>query len=55
MVHTYITRSEDVDLYQVTIPNDDAWFIMNELGNVGTVAFLDLNKHEQPFHLPYVS
>lgn len=37
------------------MPKDDAWFIMNELGNLGCIQFIDLNKNEQPFHLPYAS
>ena len=39
-------RSEDMELYQVTIPNDDAWYIMNQMGNMGTLHFVDLNKSE---------
>jgi len=35
------------------MPNDDAWYLMNEMGNMGTIHFMDLNKAEQPFHLPY--
>jgi hypothetical protein len=42
-------------MYQVTMPKDDAWFIMNELGNLGSVHFVDLNKGEQSFGLPYSS
>lgn len=42
-------------MYQVTMPKDDAWFIMNELGNLGSVHFMDLNKGEQTFHLPYAN
>jgi hypothetical protein len=42
-----------MDMYQITMPNDDAWYLMNEMGNMGTIHFMDLNKTEQQFHLPY--
>jgi hypothetical protein len=48
-------RSEDMEMYQITMPKDDAWYIMNELGGLGTVHFLDLNKGEQTHHLPYAN
>jgi hypothetical protein len=35
--------------------NDDAWYIMNQMGNMGSVHFIDLNKLEQPFHLPFAN
>ena len=40
-------------MYQVTIPKDDSWEIMNELGKLEVVHFVDLNKGEQVFNLPY--
>lgn len=43
-----------MELYQVTMPKDDAWFIMNALGAAeNSVHFVDLNKGEQTFNLPY--
>lgn len=39
----------------MTMPKDDAWFIMNALGNLGSVHFVDLNKGEQTFHMPYAN
>ena len=44
-----------MQLYQVTIPKDDAWDVMNQLGNLSLVHFIDLNKGEQPFNLPYTA
>ncbi len=38
-----------MELYQVTMTKDDAWHIMNEFGNLGSVHFIDLNKGEQSF------
>jgi V-type H+-transporting ATPase subunit a len=37
------------------MPNDDAWYIMNELGNLGIVQFVDLNRNEQTFHLTFAN
>lgn len=50
-----VYRSEDMELYQVTMPKDDVWYIMNEFGNLGSVHFIDLNKGEQSFLLPYAN
>ena len=40
-------------LYQITADKDDANNILNELGDLGVVQFLDLNSDESPFALPY--
>ena len=42
-------------LYQITIPKDDAWNISQKLGDMDTCHFIDLNKNEQPFALPYTA
>jgi vacuolar-type H+-ATPase subunit I/STV1 len=42
-------------LYQIAIPKDDAWEVMNELGNLNVAHFIDLNQGEQPFNLPYAN
>lgn len=42
-------------LYQIAIPKDDAWEVMNELGNLNVAHFIDLNLGEQPFNLPYAN
>jgi hypothetical protein len=52
---TFEFRSEDVELYQITMPKDDAWQIINEIGTNCNVHFVDLNKAEQTFSLPYAS
>jgi len=33
-------------LYQIAIPKDDAWDVMNQLGNLNLCHFIDLNKGE---------
>lgn len=48
-----IFRSEDMDLYEITIPKDNAWEIMNKLGDIGIMHFINLNKDEQVFNLTF--
>jgi hypothetical protein len=42
-----------MELYRVTIPKDDAWKVVEALGKEDVAHFIDLNKGEQPFSLPY--
>lgn len=42
-----------MDLYEIMIPKDNDWDIMNELGKLNCLHFVDLNKGEQPHHLRY--
>lgn len=44
-----------MELYRVTIPKDDAWSVVEALGNTDSAHFIDLNKNEQPFNLPYAT
>jgi V-type H+-transporting ATPase subunit a len=44
-----------MSLHEITIPKDNAWEIMNELGSLSALHFIDLNKNEQPFNLTYAS
>jgi V-type H+-transporting ATPase subunit a len=46
-------RSEDMALYEISIPKDNAWDIMNVLGKLNALHFIDLNVHEQPFNLTF--
>jgi hypothetical protein len=46
-------RSEDIDLYQILIPKDNDWDIMNELGHLNCLQFVDLNKGVLAYHLKY--
>ena len=48
-------RSEDMTLYQLTLPKDDAWVVMDSLGGLNMAHFINLNKGEQPFNLPYAN
>lgn len=42
-----------MELYRLTIPKDDAWRVIESLGNKNVAHFVDLNKYEQLFNLPY--
>ena len=44
-----------MQLYQLTSPKDDGWDLMNAFGSEGISHFIDLNKDEQPYNLPYTS
>jgi hypothetical protein len=42
-----------MELYRMTIPKDDIWKVVNELGRKNFAHYVDLNKSEQLFNLPY--
>lgn len=48
-------RSEDMSLYEISIPKDNAWEIMNALGKLDSLHFIDLNTKEQPFNLTFAN
>ena len=48
-------RSERMELYRVTIPKDDAWKVVETLGEMGVAHFINMNRDEQPFNLPYAT
>jgi hypothetical protein len=48
-----IFRSEDIELYKLTIHKDYDQKIMNELGKLSQLHFIDLNREVQPYMLPY--
>ena len=47
-------RSEDIDLYKLTLNKDICLKVMNELGRLKQLHFLDLNRDVEPFKLPYI-
>ena len=51
----FLCRSELMELYRVIIPKDDAWKVVEALGNIDSAHFVDLNQDEQPFGLPYAT
>ena len=48
-------RSEQMELYRITVPKDDAWRVIESLGNLDLAHFIDLNKNENAFNLPYAT
>lgn len=46
-------RSEDMSLFEISIPKDNVWDIMNTLGKLDAMHFIDLNINEQPFNLVF--
>lgn len=48
-----IFRSEDMHFYTFTCFKDNAWRVLNELGKLSSCDFVDMNKGEQVFNLPY--
>ena len=38
-------------LYQLTVPKDDAWGVVNQLGELSLASFIDLNKDASPYTL----
>eukprot|EP00824_Muranothrix_gubernata_P005823 TRINITY_DN175_c0_g1_i1.p1 TRINITY_DN175_c0_g1~~TRINITY_DN175_c0_g1_i1.p1 ORF type:complete len:838 (+),score=142.13 TRINITY_DN175_c0_g1_i1:2-2515(+) len=44
-----IFRSEKMGLYTITIPKDSCWEVMEELGKMDSLHFIDLNANEQVF------
>ena len=48
-----ILRSEDMDFYHFTCLKDNVNLVIDKLGDLGNMDFVDLNKGEQPFNLPF--
>ena len=48
-----LLRSEDMYLYKFVISKDNAYHVVRSLGILNCVHFLNMNKNEQSFKLPY--
>lgn len=48
-----LLRSESMGYFSIAIPRENAWDIMNELGELSTVQFVDLHEKEQILARPY--
>jgi V-type H+-transporting ATPase subunit a len=48
-------RSERMGYYNIVMPRESAWEIMNEIGELSALQFVDLNEHEQTLTRPYSS
>lgn len=44
-----------MELYRITVPKDEAYRLIERMGDMGQFHFIDLNKHEKAFSLPYAS
>ena len=42
-------------LFELKVPKDNAWEIMNELGKLNSIHLLDLNKDEQVFNRTFAN
>jgi len=42
-----------MELYNIKMHKDDCWDVINDLGKLKQMHFVDLNKHEQVFNLQY--
>jgi hypothetical protein len=48
-------RSEDVSLYTLLMPHESAWDIVNTLGELSCVHFVDSDPENPIFSKPYFS
>ena len=48
-----LMRSERMGYYHIVMSRENAWEIMNELGELSAVEFVDLNQNEQVLTRPY--
>jgi len=48
-------RSDPMGLYNLVMPRENAWEILNELGELDALQFIDLNAHETAFNRPYAN
>ena len=44
-----------MELYRISVPKDDAWRVIEKIGEQNFAHFVDLNKNEKVFNLPYAS
>lgn len=43
-------RSMQMGYYSIVMPHDSAWEILNELGELSAISFLDQNAGESFYH-----
>lgn len=46
-------RSEDMGLYSLSVEKNFAWDVMDSLGKLSCLEFIDVNKKEQVYSRPY--
>jgi len=48
-------RSEDMNLYNLIMPRESAWHILNQLGTIDCVHFVDMQSDMGNFNRPFYS
>lgn len=48
-----LLRSDTMGYFNIVIPRESAWEVLNELGNVESVEFLDQNSNESHLSRPF--
>lgn len=48
-------RSDPMAYYNIVMPRENAWDILNELGELNAVQFVDQNAHDLTFNRPYTA
>jgi len=46
-------RSDRMGFYNLVMPREYAWEVLNELGGLDCLQFIDQNSHETAFNRPY--
>lgn len=46
-------RSDRMGYYNILMPREYAWEVLNELGELDAIQFVDLNSNETAFNRPY--
>mmetsp|Transcript_20061 Transcript_20061/g.17151 ORF Transcript_20061/g.17151 Transcript_20061/m.17151 type:complete len:282 (+) Transcript_20061:55-900(+) len=46
-------RSREMGYYNIVMPREGSWEVLNELGTLSALQFLDLNQDETAFNRPY--
>ena len=46
-------RSKEMGYFDIILPRESAWDIMNILGELDAIEFIDLNQKDPTFNRPY--
>ena len=50
-----ILRSEDMGYFTLFMPHESAWAVLNQIGKIGALQFVDLNVNQSVFNRPYAA
>ena len=48
-------RSEKMGYYTILMPREHAWEVLNQLGELNALQFVDLNADQPMFNKPYAN